>query len=131
VQYARAMGYRVVAIDGGAAKGSYCASLGASLGAEVYIDFALEKSVAEAVKRVTGGNGVQAVLAVAGSGRVYQESFGIMAPFGTLVCIGILPPTDPVHFHPLLFIGMGFKVIRTSVEQERTSWKPWNSSEED
>jgi propanol-preferring alcohol dehydrogenase len=37
VQYARAMGYRVVAIDGGAVKGSYCASLRA----EVYIDFSM------------------------------------------------------------------------------------------
>jgi propanol-preferring alcohol dehydrogenase len=111
VQYARAMGYRVVAIDGGAVKGKYCASLGA----EVYIDFFVEKSVAEAVKRVTGGNGVQAVLAIAGSAKAYQESFGMLAPFGTLVCIGIPPPTDLVQFHPLQFIDMGFKVIGTSV----------------
>lgn len=111
VQYARAMGYRVVAIDGGAVKGGYCVSLGA----EVYVDFLAEKSVAEAVKRVTGGTGVHAVIAVAGSGRAYQESFGMLAPFGTLVCIGIPPPTDLVQFHPLAFIDYGFKVIGTAV----------------
>lgn len=111
VQYARAMGYRVVATDGGVAKGSYCPSLGA----EAYVDFEAEQSVAEAVKRSTAGKGVQAVLAVAGSGRAYQESFGMLAPFGTLVCIGIPPPTDLVQFHPLMFIDEGFKVIGTSV----------------
>ena len=67
VQYARVMGYRVVAIDGGAVKKNYCTSLGA----DVYIDLLVEKSVADAVKRATGGNGVQAVLAVAGLGRAY------------------------------------------------------------
>jgi propanol-preferring alcohol dehydrogenase len=98
-------------MGGGAAKRTYCASLGA----EEYIDFLVEKSVAEAVKRVTGGNAVHAVLAVAGSGQAYQESLGMMAPFATLLCIGIPPPSDLVHFHPLTFIDNGFKIIGTSV----------------
>ena len=39
-QYARAMGSRVVAIDGGTVKWSYCASLGAEV-----IDFSVKKGV--------------------------------------------------------------------------------------
>jgi propanol-preferring alcohol dehydrogenase len=111
VQYAKAMGYRVVAIDGGAAKGTYCTTLGT----EAYIDFSTTPRVAEAVKHATGGTGVHAVLAVAGSGRAYQESFGMLAPFGTIVCIGIPPPTDLVRFHPLTLIDHGVTILGTSV----------------
>jgi propanol-preferring alcohol dehydrogenase len=39
----------------------------------------------------------------------------VMAPFGTLLCIGILLPTDLLQFYRLRFIDMRFKVIRTSV----------------
>jgi len=111
IQYAKSMGYRVVGIDGGIEKESYCKRLGA----EVYIDFTRAKNVPAAVLEATEGQGVSAVLAVAGTARAYQQSFEMMAPFGTLVCIGIPPPSERVSFHPLDFIDMGFTVIGSAV----------------
>lgn len=111
IQFAKSMGYRIVAIDGGEAKKSYCLELGA----EAYVDFLSTKNIPEAVLGATKQRGVDAVLAVAGSSRSYQDSFHFLAPFGTLVCIGIPPPTDLVQFHPLQFIDNGFKVIGSAV----------------
>jgi propanol-preferring alcohol dehydrogenase len=111
VQYAVAMGYKVIAIDGGDEKGRYCESLGAS----AYVDFATSKDIASAIKKTTGGNGVNAAIAVAGSGAAYRACFGMMAPFGTIVCVGIPPPTDLVSFHPLEIIDLGVRVIGSAV----------------
>jgi alcohol dehydrogenase, propanol-preferring len=111
IQYAKSMGYRVVAIDGGEQKRNYCLGLGA----EAYVDFLTAESVSKAVLRATEERGVRAVLAVAGSKQAYQESFEMMAPFGVLVCIGIPPPTELIQFHPLQFIDMGFQVIGSAV----------------
>ncbi|KAJ9193975.1 hypothetical protein DTO164E3_7563 [Paecilomyces variotii] len=111
IQYAAAMGYRVLAIDMGKEKREYCLGLKA----EAFIDISEEKDVAAAAKLITGGAGAGAVLVTAGSGRAYQDAFRILAPFGTLVCVGIPPPDQLVQFHPLTFIDNGFRVIGSSV----------------
>ncbi|GAD98011.1 alcohol dehydrogenase [Paecilomyces variotii No. 5] len=111
IQYAAAMGYRVLAIDMGKEKREYCLGLKA----EAFIDISEEKDVATATKSITGGLGAAAVLVTAGSGRAYQDAFGMLAPFGTLVCVGIPPPDQLVQFHPLTFIDNGFRVIGSSV----------------
>ncbi|KAH6684247.1 alcohol dehydrogenase [Halenospora varia] len=110
LQYAVAMGLRVVAVDGGKEKGEYCKQLGA----EHYVDF-MDGSVPEAVKTATGGLGVDVAIIAVGSGRAYQQAFEMMAPFGTIVCVGIPPPTDTFQAHPLSFIGMGLKVIGSAI----------------
>lgn len=111
IQYATAMGYRVVAVDRGPYKRTYCLGLGA----EAYVDFLTESGVPAAVMKATGGQGASAVLAVAASGRAYQQSFEMLAPFGIIVCIGIPPPNELVHFHPLKFIDLGIRVIGSAV----------------
>lgn len=50
VQYAKAMGMRVIAIDGGDAKRDMCKQLGA----EEYIDFTTTKDIAAEVMKITG-----------------------------------------------------------------------------
>lgn len=111
IQYARAMGYRVLAIDAGDAKREYCLSLQA----EAYLDVTKEKDIAAAAMEVTEGQGASAVLVAAGSASAYQDAFGMLAPFGTLVCVGIPPPSQLVHFHPLQFIDKGIRVIGSVV----------------
>jgi propanol-preferring alcohol dehydrogenase len=111
IQYSKAMGYRTIAIDAGKAKEQYCLSLGA----EVYIDLIATTDVPSIVREKTGGLGAAAVLVTAGSGKAYQDALKMLGPFGTLVCIGIPPPSQLVNFHPLLFIDMGIKIIGSAV----------------
>lgn len=111
IQYAKAMGYRVIALDAGSEKVELCKKLKA----DVFIDVtAVEDSGAE-VRKATSGQGVAAVLVAAGSGRAYQDALGMLAPLGTLVCIGIPPPSGTVTFHPLAFISKGYRVIGSAV----------------
>ncbi|PLB43314.1 hypothetical protein P170DRAFT_75622 [Aspergillus steynii IBT 23096] len=115
VQYARAMGYRVLAVDAGEEKRKLCMRLGA----EAYVDVGTYESgqeVADAAKRETDGDGVEAAIVTAGSAQAYQDAFGMLAPYGTLVCVGIPPPSGrAVQFHPLMFIDRGIRVIGSMV----------------
>lgn len=111
IQYSKAMGYRTIAIDSGKEKEQYCLDLGA----KIYIDVSSTENVPSLVREKTGGRGAAAVLVTAGSGKAYQEALRMLGPFGTLVCIGIPPPTQLVNFHPLLFIDMGIRIIGSAV----------------
>ncbi len=108
VQYARAMGYRVIAVDAGSQKKEACLELGAS----AYVDIDQEGlDIADTVKGLTDGQGARAVIVIAGSSRAYQDAFHMVAPFGTLVCVGITPLSDPIQVHPLTLIDTGVRVI--------------------
>lgn len=111
IQYAKAMGFHIVAVDAGDQKREYCLKLGA----EAYVDVTKVSDAAAAVKEATRGRGASAVLVTAGSAAAYQSSLGMLAPFGTLVCIGIPPPTQTMNFHPLSFIDHGYRIIGSAV----------------
>lgn len=105
IQYARAMGYRVIAIDVGTSKEEYCRGLGA----EVYLD--ATGDVAATLHAATKGSKAKAVVVTAGSGAAYQSAFDIVAAFGTVVCVGIPPPPQTMALHPLQFIDKGITLI--------------------
>ncbi|KAK8181040.1 zinc-binding dehydrogenase [Phyllosticta citribraziliensis] len=108
IQYAKAMGFRVIAVDAGEPKRQFCLDLGA----ETYVNVASERDAAAAVKAATTqGKGAAAVLVAAGSGAAYNTSLNMLAPFGTLVGIGIPPPDQPMSFHPLQLIDFGYRII--------------------
>ncbi|KAF4468381.1 alcohol dehydrogenase [Fusarium albosuccineum] len=110
VQYAKAMGYRVAAIDVGPAK-EFCLKMGA----EVYFDGS-DPDTPAALKKLTPDEvGAKAVIVTAGSGRAYQSAFDIIRVFGTLVCVGIPPPDQTMTLHPLAFIDKGIRVIGSLV----------------
>lgn len=84
VQYARAMGYLVVGIDGGKEKGEMIKSLGAN----EYVDFTAVKDVTQAVKDVTNG-GAHGVINVSVSPTAMQQSTEYVRPTGTVVLVGM------------------------------------------
>ncbi|PCG89100.1 Polyketide synthase, enoylreductase [Penicillium occitanis (nom. inval.)] len=85
-QYAKAMGLRVIAIDGGDEKKAFCESLGA----EAYIDFTTSKDVVEDVKAATpGGLGAHAVLVLAVAEKPFQQATEYVRPRGSVVAIGL------------------------------------------
>jgi propanol-preferring alcohol dehydrogenase len=111
ISFAVAMGYQVIAIDAGSEKRDYCFQLGA----HYYIDVKTERNINTTAKRLSGGKGVAAVLVTAGSGAAYQSALDLLGPFGTMVCIGIPPPSQKFSFHPLSFIDNGFRIIGSAV----------------
>lgn len=111
IQYAKSMGFRVIAIDAGEDKRWYCMGLGA----EAYMDATNTADIKYDMARITKGSAASASIAVAGSARAYQTSLDSLGPFGTLVCIGIPPPQDLVQIHPLQIIDMGIRIIGSAV----------------
>ncbi len=82
IQLAKHWGARVIATAGGAAKVALCRELGA----DVAIDYRAEP-IAEAVRRETGGRGVDVVFDPVG-GDVTKESLRCLAWGGRLVIVG-------------------------------------------
>lgn len=88
VQYAKAMGMRVIAIDGGTDKEALCKKLGA----EVFIDYVEETNVPAKVIETTK-YGAHGVVVTAGSRASYESAPRMLRPGGTMVAVGL--PTDP------------------------------------
>jgi len=84
IQYAKAMGMRVIAIDGGEEKGKLCKSLGA----EEYLDFTAVKDMIAEVTRITT-YGAHAVIVFAASKESYGSAPNMLRPGGTVVAVGI------------------------------------------
>jgi propanol-preferring alcohol dehydrogenase len=110
VQYARAMGYRVVAVDGGERRRRLCLEAGA----EVYVDFEKE-DMKEVVERVTAGKMCAAALVCIGIPAAYEAALECLGYFGVLVCVGIPPPGGKFAIHPLRLIDSGIRIVGSLV----------------
>lgn len=84
IQYAKAMGYLVLAIDGGADKGV----LAKKLGADEYVDFMTEENLSQKVIEVTKG-GAHGVINVSVSPTAINQSTEYVRPIGTVVLVGL------------------------------------------
>lgn len=84
VQYAKAMGYRVIGIDGGADKGEFVKKLGA----EAFIDFTKEKDIVKAVQDATDG-GPHGAINVSVSPAAIDQSVQYLRPLGVSVLVGL------------------------------------------
>lgn len=84
VQYAKAMGFRVLGIDGGADK----AQLVQSLGGEAFIDFTTIQDVPKKAIEITSG-GPLAVINVSVSPQAIQQSTEYVRKNGTIVLVGL------------------------------------------
>ncbi|GAA5965304.1 hypothetical protein JCM8115_002248 [Rhodotorula mucilaginosa] len=92
VQYANAIGLRVVGIDTGSEK----EKLLSQYGAEGFIDFkkfSKEGELIKEVKRVCGGEGPHAAVITSAGGAAYNDALEYLRPHGTLVAVGLPPDT--------------------------------------
>ncbi|KAI0052104.1 GroES-like protein [Auriscalpium vulgare] len=85
VQYAKAMGLRVVAIDTGADKKELCLKLGA----EVWIDFKESKDIVKDIKDATGGFGAHAAVVTTASSSGYEQAIEYLREGGKLMAVGL------------------------------------------
>ncbi|KAJ5953489.1 hypothetical protein N7454_000385 [Penicillium verhagenii] len=112
IAYAKAMGYRVIAVDMGSQKAGAC--LGG--GAEAYIDCGEVKDVKEAVVRATQGGLCAAAIVCAGVAVAYEQAIECLDYFGTLVAVGIMPPTAKLGINPLKFIDFGIRITGDRID---------------
>ncbi|KAI4907682.1 hypothetical protein J4E90_009088 [Alternaria incomplexa] len=84
VQYARHMGMRVIAIDGGDAKRDLCLSLGA----ERFIDFTTCSDITSEIMKITT-YGAHGVIVFAATKAGYEQAPNLLRPNGTMVCVGL------------------------------------------
>ncbi|RMD44464.1 hypothetical protein DV735_g639, partial [Chaetothyriales sp. CBS 134920] len=88
VQYAKAMGLRVIAIDGGAEKEALCKKLGA----EFFIDFQTTKDIPAEVLKITT-HGAHGVIVFPATKQGYETAPLLLRPGGRVVAVGL--PKDP------------------------------------
>ncbi|KAK1234494.1 hypothetical protein PQX77_002295 [Marasmius sp. AFHP31] len=110
VQYAKALGLRVVAIDTGSSKKELCAKLGA----DKWIDFMESKDVVKDVQEATGGLGPHAAVIAVGNPTPFNQALMYLRPTGTLVCAGV-PVTGTMLQVPLtMFVPKCLHIVGTA-----------------
>jgi propanol-preferring alcohol dehydrogenase len=95
VQYAKAMGLRVIAVDVAPEK----LALAKRLGAELVID-ASREDPADAVQRAVGG--AHAALVTAVSTKAFDQALGMLRSGGTCVLVGLPPGDFPTPIFPVV-----------------------------
>lgn len=111
VQYAKAMGMRVIAVDGGEEKGKLCEKLGA----EVCIDFTTCQDIPAQVKKITT-YGAHGVVVTAATKEAYASAPMMLRPGGTMVVVGV--PKDPsivAGVPPVLMCSKQLRIVGSVV----------------
>ena len=80
------MAYRILGIDHGSKE-----KLVKECGAEAFLDVTKfdDKSIAEEVKKITGGYGAASVIVCTASNKAYAQALDFLRFGGTLVCVGM------------------------------------------
>ncbi|KAA1472083.1 GroES-like protein [Dentipellis sp. KUC8613] len=85
VQYAKAQGLRVIAIDTGSDKKELCLKLGA----DKWVDFKETKDIVKDIKEASGGLGPHAAIIVAANESAYTQAVDYLRVGGTLALVGL------------------------------------------
>ncbi|KAJ3140271.1 alcohol dehydrogenase [Geranomyces variabilis] len=112
VQYAKAMGMRVIGIDAGT-KSDFCHKLGC----DAFFDFK-DKNIVKSILEVTSGGAHGALLAVA-TPEPYEQAISYLRPWGTLVTLG-LPKKGSIIPADIFTVVMQRLTIRGSIVGTRT-----------
>ncbi|KAI0062887.1 mannitol-1-phosphate dehydrogenase MPDH1 [Artomyces pyxidatus] len=107
IQYAVAMGLRVLAIDTGAEKKRMCLEVGA----EKWIDFRESADVVKDVVEACDGRGPHAALITSPSGIAYDNAIMYLRPTGTLVCVAMASPEYSLRSPVGLIIGKSLTIV--------------------
>ena len=105
VQYAKAMGFKVIAVDIAADK----LTLARQLGADMVVDAATQDAVAEVQKHVRGAHGV---LVTAVSRAAFAQGIGMLHKRGTMSLVGLPPGDFPL---PIFDVVLNAKTVRGSI----------------
>lgn len=113
IQYAKAMGLHVAAVDLGAEK----MELARSLGAEVTIDAATEDPAQAIQKQIGGAHGV---VVTAVSPVAFKQAVNMLRRGGTCVLIGLPPGEFPVSIFDVVLNGYTLRgsIVGTRVDLE-------------
>ncbi|KAL2847069.1 chaperonin 10-like protein [Aspergillus pseudodeflectus] len=112
VQIARALGMRVIGIDGSTERRNLCMQSGC----EAFIDFVTSPDVKAEVMDLTERRGAQGVFVVATSPSAYSLAPELAGVGGRVMCVGLTPAgMATVGGDPALFIGKHLHVIGTQV----------------
>lgn len=84
IQYGKALGLQVLAIDGGPGKEDLCKGLGA----DAFVDFTKSKDMVKDIQDITNG-GPHGVINVSVSERAISQSCEYVRPCGTVVLVGM------------------------------------------
>lgn len=95
VQLAKAMGMRVVGVDGGDEKKELCMKLGC----EAFVDFTKVKDVAEEVVKICDGRGAHGIFVTATSGSAYASAPMMARIGGKIMCIGLRKSVSQHKLH--------------------------------
>lgn len=109
VQYAGAMGYRVIAVDTGPEK----EDLTTRLGAERFVDFKKDDVVAK-VNEITK-IGAHAAIMIAPSTAVYNQAPHYLRFKGSMVCIGLPPNGSDFCVSPAVIIHKSLRIVGSFV----------------
>lgn len=127
IQYTKAMGARVLAIDAGS-KEKFCLDLGA----EAFLDFSKftsDQALADEVKKITAG-GAKVVLMCASTNKAYAQAMSWLRFRGKLVCLGVPEgEAQPIGGAKVLdMIGMEQSIIgRPLTVQNQRVHSPWKT----
>ncbi|KAL0947800.1 hypothetical protein HGRIS_013873 [Hohenbuehelia grisea] len=116
VQYAVAMGLRVIAIDTGAEK----KDLALKLGAEKWIDFKESTNIIQEIQSAADGVGPHAAVIAAGDGAPFNQAIMYLRPTGTLVAVG-MPGNAALNVPIPLLIGKSLTIRGTAVGNRQDS----------
>ncbi|ORY06861.1 GroES-like protein [Basidiobolus meristosporus CBS 931.73] len=112
VQYAKAMGMNVVAVDTGDDKRKLCVE---ELGADYFVDF-MKDDVVATVKEVTGG-GSHGVLLLSPAEKPFQQAVDYTRRWGTVACIAL--PAGAKGTFPVFDLVLQRLTIRGSIVGNR------------
>jgi alcohol dehydrogenase, propanol-preferring len=85
VQYAKAMGMRVIAVDGGSEKEELCKRIGA----DHFVDFTKVQDVSAEVVTIADGLGAHGLIVTASNSAAYRGGIGMLRTSGIMMCIGL------------------------------------------